>query len=77
MADASTGQAVITLWWTDALPCHYVAREADGAEWLIPVAPIGSGCWDRRVPYSGNYKLQRVAPTVMERFYQPVAGAGG
>ena len=63
----------IELYWTDALPEHYVAIDGDGSRWLIPVAPMSSEPWKRRKPYLGNYELQRVCPTAIERFYQPAA----
>lgn len=61
---------MLKLYWTPALPAHYVAEEESGAKWLIPVDPIGPEPWERRTEYRGNYTLQRV-PDYVEKFYQP------
>ncbi len=60
----------IKLYATEALPAHYVAEDASGTRYLIPVDPIGPGCWERRTPYRGNYTLQPV-PDYVAKFYQP------
>lgn len=64
----------IKLYWTDSLPEHYVAEDEDGEQWLIPVAPISPEAWERRKPYRGNYTLERVVPSAIEKFYQPGGG---
>jgi len=60
----------IKLYWTDALPEHYVAEDDDGALWMIPCAPMGPEVWQSARPYRGNYTLERVVPQAIERFYQ-------
>jgi len=60
----------ITLYVTDALPMHYVAVDEDGSQWLIPCSPMGSEVWLHAKPYRGNYELRRVAPQIIEQFYQ-------
>lgn len=64
----------LLLYYTDALPAHYVAFDAQDRRWyMIPAAPMGSAAWAQRKPYRGNYTLHRVRPTVIEKFYQPPA----
>lgn len=67
----------IELYWTDALPEHYVARDSEGGQWLIPCVPMSPEAWEKRKPYRGNYELQRVAPLNIERFFQPRNTAAG
>ena len=59
------------LYWTDALPDHYIALKPDGSRWLIACAPMAPEVWQNARPYKGNYTLERVCPTAIERFYQP------
>jgi hypothetical protein len=62
----------LLLYYTDALPAHYVAFDVRDRRWyMIPAAPMGSAAWAQRKPYRGNYTLRRVRPTVIEKFYQP------
>lgn len=61
----------IKLYWTDALPMHYVAADEAGEKWLIPVAPMGPDVWEQAKPYKGDHALARVRPTAIERCYQP------
>lgn len=61
---------MLKLYWTPALPYHYVAEDEAGKKWLIPADPIGPGCWERRTEYRGNYTLQRL-PGYVEKCYQP------
>lgn len=63
----------IKLYVAQALPEHYIAQDEDGALWLIPCAPVSPAAWEARKPYRGNYTLERVRPTCVERFYQPAA----
>lgn len=62
----------LQLHYTASLPMHYIAHDTrDDTWWLIPAQPMGSAAWAQRKPYRGNYELQRVRPTEIERFYQP------
>ena len=64
----------LLLYYTDALPMHYVGFDARDRRWyMIPAAPMGSAAWAQRKPYRGNYTLHRARPTVIEKFYQPPA----
>ena len=70
MENTQQVQTQIELYWTEALPYHYVAEDSTGQKWLIPVDPIGPSCWEKRKPYKGNYSLERVF-SFIEKFYQP------
>lgn len=61
---------MITLYWTAALPRHYVAEDTAGDRWLLPVDPISPRAWERRTPYRGNHTLHEV-PSYVAKFYQP------
>jgi len=60
---------MLRLFWSNTLTLHYVAEEADGNRWLIPITPMSPASWAQRKPYRGNYTLQR-CPEYVERFYQ-------
>jgi hypothetical protein len=60
---------MLKLFWTLALPLHYIAEDENRTSWLIPVTPMDSTAWDRRVRYCGIYSLTRCLACV-ERFYQ-------
>lgn len=57
------------LYWTPALPEHYVAEKEDGSQWLLPVSPISPAAWAQAKPYNGNYTLEPV-PEHIARFYR-------
>jgi hypothetical protein len=61
----------VQLYWTNALPNHYVAIKPDGTRWLISCSPISPDVWISAKPYKGDYILDRVCPTAIERYYQP------
>jgi len=50
------------IYWTPALPAHWVAEDATGARWLLPCNPITPEAWRRRAPYRGNYALEKAVP---------------
>ena len=59
------------LFWSEALPDHYVAIKPDGSRWVIVCSPISAEVWAEAKPYKGNASLERVRPKAIERFYQP------
>ena len=61
----------ITLYYTDALPHHYVAERADGSRWIIAAAPASAEVWQDAKPYNGNYVLHPVIPAVLANAYDP------
>lgn len=68
---AEAQQARVQLYYTDALPEHYVAIKPDGSRWIIACSPMGPEAWQGARSYRGNHILERVCPTAIERFYQP------
>ena len=67
---------MIQLYWTPALPEYYVGHDTDtGERRLVQAGPIAPIRWGDCRPYRGNYRLQRVIPTGIERFYQPTPPA--
>jgi len=61
----------ITLYYTDAMPMHYVAEREDGSRWIIAAAPASAEVWQDAKPYHGNYDLHPVIPANLAAVYDP------
>jgi len=61
---------MVRLYYTDALPYHYVAAR-DGMLWVIPCMPASPEVWLRAKPYRGHYTLRPVRPDMLARVYAP------
>jgi len=61
----------ITLYWTDALPLHYIAERDDGSRWIIACTPATPDVWQNAKPYHGNYDLHPAVPANLAAVYDP------
>ena len=59
------------LYWTPALPNHYVALGDDNLWYLIPAAHNG---WLHKAKYYGNYQLQRVDKSTISAIVKDLGG---
>lgn len=55
---------------TPALPAHWVVRDDNGEQWIVPAHNSG---WSKKRPYRGNYTLETalsyMPPAIRKQLY--------